>query len=315
MIQKKYLSNIGELTRSESLKKKRSVGIHSGAFHADEVTACALLLVFDRVDRDKIIRSRELTHLSQCEYVCDVGGVYNPENKLFDHHQSTYEGELSSAGMVLLYLKDQKTLSEEAFDHFNQMLVLGVDAHDNGRATQEVGVCTFSHVIANFNPPVYEAKETELDEAFFTALDFAVGHIRRMHDRFLHNLDNREIVADAMQQDSLCLCFDKALPWIDSFFALGGESHPALFVLMPSRGQWKLRGIPPDFAHRMEVRLPFPKQWTGLLGEDLERASGIQGAIFCHKGGFTSVWADREGAVEALRKILNLNGIDHADVI
>jgi len=82
----------------------KSVGIHDGSFHADEVTACALLLLFDLIHKDKIFRTREEDILAKCEYVCDVGGIYDPKKKRFDHHQSDYVGELSSAGMVLQYL-------------------------------------------------------------------------------------------------------------------------------------------------------------------------------------------------------------------
>ena len=38
---------------------KRSFGTHNGSFHADEVTACALLLLMGFIDRDKIFRTRE----------------------------------------------------------------------------------------------------------------------------------------------------------------------------------------------------------------------------------------------------------------
>ena len=46
-------------------KIARSVGIHDGAFHADEVTACALLLVFDLIDEEKIIRTRDCEKLER----------------------------------------------------------------------------------------------------------------------------------------------------------------------------------------------------------------------------------------------------------
>ncbi len=71
------------------------------------------------------------------------GGIYDPEQKLFDHHQLTYKGELSSAGMILLYLKERKILSEDEYQLFNHSLIYGVDAHDNGRAPQESGFCSF----------------------------------------------------------------------------------------------------------------------------------------------------------------------------
>lgn len=295
------------------LKKTRSVGIHDSTFHADEVTACALLLIFDQIDADKIIRTRDSERLAECEYICDVGGIYDPDQKLFDHHQASYSGELSSAGMVLLYLKEQGMITEEEFLYLNHSVILGVDAHDNGRTLQEIGVCTFSHVIANFNPIHYDASSVELDQAFFAALEFAIGHLRRTHKRYLYNLSCREKVKEAMQRAKICLFFDQSLPWLESFFALGGEKHSALFVIMPSGEHWKLRGIPPDYDHRMQVRLPLPEKWAGLLEEELQKVSGIEGAVFCHKGRFTSVWETREAAVKALKFVLEQNNIAYED--
>src|SRR5258708_5398967 len=101
----------------------RSFGTHDGTFHADELTACALLLYLDLIDKDKIVRTRENEKLAQCEYVCDVGGEYNYEKKRFDHHQVSYKGELSSAGMVWLYLKETKLLTEEMYHFLNYALI------------------------------------------------------------------------------------------------------------------------------------------------------------------------------------------------
>lgn len=284
---------------------KRSVGTHDGSFHADEVTACALLLVFGKIDRDKIVRSRDLKALSECEYVCDVGGVYDPEAKRFDHHQSAYTGDLSSAGMVLLYLKSQGLLDGEAYQFFNRSLIMGVDAHDNGRVTPEIGTCTFSQVITNFVPPVYDAPKEEQERAFFEALEFTQGHLSRLRERFHYIQACREKVVESMKKKDQYLFFEEAMPWMECFFDRGGESHPALFVVMPSSGHWKLRGIPPSSEERMKVRMPLPQEWAGLLDDDLKRASGIPGAIFCHKGRFISVWETKEDAFKALNYVLN----------
>jgi len=293
------------------VKRPRSVGIHDGTFHADEVTACALLVVFDLIDPDKIVRSREPRLLEQCEYVCDVGGVYAPSSKLFDHHQSSYQGELSSAGMVLEYLKESGILTAEEFYFFNNSLVLGVDAHDNGRSPQHIGYCTFSHVVANYNPISYESEDDKLDAAFHEALAFAIGHLRRLHERYLYNKECRKTVKKAMDAHKTCLFFDQAISWLESFFALSGKEHPALFVIMPAKNHWKLRGIPPDYERRMQVRMPLPESWAGLLGDELKKVSGIPGAVFCHKGRFTSVWETREDAVKALKYVLHLHGVKY----
>ncbi|MGC2595394.1 MAG: MYG1 family protein [Rhabdochlamydiaceae bacterium] len=283
---------------------KRSVGTHDGSFHADEVTACALLLVFGQIDKNQIVRSRDLKLLSECEYVCDVGGIYDPALKRFDHHQSEYRGDLSSAGMVWLYLKEEEIVDEVTYEFFNRSLILGVDAHDNGRVTPEVGTCTFSHIITNFVPPLYDAPKEEQTRAFFEALDFVEGHLKRLKERFYYSQACREKVAQSMKGKDKFLFFDEAMPWMDSFFEMGGETHPALFVVMPSGGHWKLRGIPPTFEERMKVRMPLPQEWAGLLNDDLKRASGIPGAIFCHKGRFISVWETKEDVFKALDYVL-----------
>ncbi len=282
----------------------RSCGTHDGSFHADEVTACALLVLFDQIDRDKIIRTRDSAKLEQCDYVCDVGGIYDPKTRRFDHHQSGYTGEMSSAGMVWQYLKDQGIVDLETYHFFNRSLILGVDAHDNGRFHIEVGSCSFSQVITNFVPPLYDAPHEVQTAAFFNALDFTVGHLQRLLERFRYIESCKEKVAASMQRNEKILFFDEAMPWMETFFEMGGETHPALFVIMPAGGHWKLRGIPPSLEERMKVRVPLPQEWAGLLEHDLKAASGIPGAIFCHKGRFISVWETKEDVYKALDYVL-----------
>lgn len=284
---------------------KRSIGTHDGSFHADEVTACALLLFFDLVDKDKIIRTRDVEILNKCEYVCDVGGIYDPKIKRFDHHQSDYKGELSSAGMVWLYLKEKGVVDLLTYEFVNRSFLLGVDAHDNGKITPEIGVCSFSQVITNFVPPRYDAKEEVLQTAFFEALSFVEGHLSRLIERFRYMQLYQGKVKASMASYQKYLFFDEPMPWMDCFFEMDGENHPALFVIMPSQGHWKLRAIPPSMRDRMGVRVPMPKEWAGHLDEDLKKISRIPGAIFCHKSRFISVWETKEDAFKALQYILN----------
>ncbi|MBS4168936.1 MYG1 family protein [Parachlamydia sp. AcF125] len=289
----------------EDQKVPRSLGTHDGAFHADEVTACALLLLFDLIDSDKIVRTRSLEQLASCEYVCDVGGIYDPAQKLFDHHQVQYQGMMSSAGMTLLYLKDQGILKPNEYQFFNHALILGVDASDNGNDPQIQGLCTYSHVVSNFSPIDHNASPQVQNEAFFEALEFALGHLRRLWERYCYTQSCRQVVEETMNKYSECLIFEKGIPWLETFFELDGVNHPAKFVIMPSGSHWKLRGIPPTYEDRMNVRFPLPQEWAGLIDEELKKISGIDGAIFCHKGRFISVWETREDALNALDYILN----------
>jgi uncharacterized UPF0160 family protein len=285
-------------------KIPRSVGTHDGTFHADEVTACALLILFDLVDKDKVIRTRDPARLKICEYVCDVGGDYEPLQKLFDHHQFDYQGSFSSAGMILLYLKEEHIITAQEYDFFNHALIHGVDDHDNGKAPLIPGICSFSNVISNFAPIPYEVDEKTQNIAFTEALNFVIGHLKRLWDRYKYNQQCKAVVSKCMEKYSDCLIFDKGIPWQDSFFELGGEQHTALFVIMPSDHHWKLRGIPPNTEDRMSVRMPLPLEWAGLSEAELKKASGIEGSIFCHKGRFISVWETKEDALKALEYVL-----------
>lgn len=286
---------------------QRSIGTHSGAFHADEVTACALLILFKLADRDKIRRTRDAKVLQQCEFVCDVGGLYDPARKKFDHHQADYEGDFSSAGMILLFLKNSGIINDAAYKYLNNALIKGIDDHDNGRVHPVRGSCSFSHVIANFVPVEHDVDQLEENRSFFEALDFALAHLQRLWKRYQYNLHCREIVKECMEKSEECLIFDQSIPWLESFFDLDGEHHPAQFVIMPAKEHWKLRGVPPNYENRMQVRIPMPQEWAGLLADELKRISGIPGAIFCHKGRFISVWQTKEDALKALDKTLRLH--------
>jgi uncharacterized UPF0160 family protein len=283
---------------------QQSFGVHDGSFHADDVTACAILLYFKLIDRDKIFRTRDYKRLNTFEFVCDVGGVYDPSKKRFDHHQSSYEGMLSSAGMIWRYLYQEKFIEEGLFEFMKERFIHGVDEVDNGVRFPPLGHADFSAVVASFIPISYDATDQEMDEAFFRAVDFVLAYFSTQVKKYDYLVRCREKVANVMSLMNECLIFDTKMPWIEPFFALGGENHPAEFVIMPSGDHWKLRGVPPSYEKRMNVRRPLPEHWAGKLGEDLKKETGIEGAIFCHKGRFTSVWETKQDALRALKHVL-----------
>ncbi len=288
---------------------KRSLATHDGVFHADEVTACALLLINNLIDKDLIYRTRDNKIIAQCEYVCDVGKIFDPKNKKFDHHQLTYAGNLSSAGMVLKYLFDFKYIDKDLYDYFNDNLIKGIDDFDNGKMNFDHSVCSFSQVIANFLPVKYGASPNEQDDAFFEALDFIIAHLNRMKHRFEYRQTCKDKIEIEMKKNKKYLVFDEPLPWLENFFLLGGKDHPALFVIMPTEKSWKLRCIPPSFEDSMNMRLPLPEEWKGLHDEDLVKATNIKGAIFCHKSRFISIWNTKEDAVKAMHIVFKKNGV------
>lgn len=74
---------------------------HNGTFHADEVTAIALLKVFKpgcyNIDRV----NHQTADFPDADYVIDIGREYDNQTR-FDHHQ--WEGGLSSVGLIWKHL-------------------------------------------------------------------------------------------------------------------------------------------------------------------------------------------------------------------
>ncbi len=66
----------------------KRIGTHSGSFHCDEALGCYLL---SRRTAEyagaEIVRSRDPEVLKDLDVVIDVGGVYDPARRRFDHHQ------------------------------------------------------------------------------------------------------------------------------------------------------------------------------------------------------------------------------------
>jgi uncharacterized UPF0160 family protein len=99
--------------------KKRAVLVtHSQNFHLDDVFACAALslLLKKRGRKFKIVRTRDLKIIEEYKdviknkkndiFIFDIGGEYDEENNLFDHHQREGAGvrkngvSYSSFGLV-----------------------------------------------------------------------------------------------------------------------------------------------------------------------------------------------------------------------
>ena len=56
-------------------------------------------------------------------------------------------------------------------------------------------------------------------------------------------------------------------------------------------------------------RKPFPTAWRGLNGQELSETSGVDNAVFCHKGGFFAVAKTKEDAL----KMANLSAEAEAE--
>ncbi|RWS21360.1 UPF0160 protein MYG1-like isoform X2 [Leptotrombidium deliense] len=138
-------------------KKKRVViGTHNGTFHCDDVFACFLLKLLPENTNAEIVRTRDAKILKDCDFVVDVGGVYDHSTHRYDHHQPSFNHtlnslnskkpfgiKLSSAGLIFTHyghriIANQLNKSEDnedvdlLFDKLYETFVKEIDAIDNG---------------------------------------------------------------------------------------------------------------------------------------------------------------------------------------
>lgn len=274
---------------------------HSGPFHADDVLATALLRHF--VDPAlSVERTREAARFAVADVVVDVGGVFDPTALRFDHHQASYTGPRSSAGMVLDWLVDAGHLPSRDGARLRAALVDYVDDVDNGRRTPDPAVPCFAALVGALSRT--GSARGDFDAAFAEAVGLAGALLRGLLDGFADD-DRAEAVvvaamAEAVAAGRNALVLREYVPWKVAYFASGGATHPTDTVLHPGPdGSWRAAAIPPA-ADSFAQKRPLPAAWAGLTDGALEAVCGVPGARFCHKNRFVCVFDTFDHLVAAL---------------
>jgi uncharacterized UPF0160 family protein len=279
-----------------------TVATHYGKFHADDVLAWALIQRF--LDTDAVlVRTREPQLLDSADLVFDVGGIFDATTRRFDHHQKSYGGPLSSAGMVLNWMESQGHVGPGLAGHLRRSLVDYVDLVDTGVLQPDPSRPCFATLVDLYNKGC--SSLPEFDAAFLEAGAMALGVVRGLVREFdARQADRVRIqaaLADAERRDSNLLCLDLWFDWKGPYYDLGGAEHATQFVLQPDlNGEtWRVVAIPPERGS-FDKKLPLPLRWAGLVDEELVEETGVPGAKFCHKNRFICVWDSREGALRAV---------------
>ncbi|MEZ4237922.1 MAG: MYG1 family protein [Myxococcota bacterium] len=279
------------------------VATHDGPFHADDVMAFALLRVF--VDAEaRVVRTRDPGVIAGADAVIDVGGVHDPAARRFDHHQASYEGTRSSAGMVLDWLAAEGRLSVDLAERLRNGTMNYLDDVDTGRRAPDPVVPCFPRIVEALNQPASD--HAGYDAAFLGAAAMAEAWLRGTAAQSEKVAEARALVREAMAravaEGTQVIELERYVPWKEPYFEAGGGEHPTAFVLHPGTdGSWRAVAIPPvlgDFGQKV----PFPAAWAGLSDAELEAQTGVAGSVFCHKNRFIAVWKTRAAAVETLQR-------------
>ena len=290
---------------------------HDGRFHADEVFSSVVL--GDLFPQAHLVRTRDpaLVAPAPGRIVYDVGGMFDVERRVFDHHQQDAplrEGGVpfSSFGLVWQvfgerWLRQAARVpardAGEVHGILDQSLVLRIDTGDNGIMMPGSGEHDVPAIIEAFGPDFDDAAQGAEGRAFAGALGLArtiLANRARAEAARLRAARHVEAIL-AGHDGGPVLELPFGMPWQEAV-RRAGAGH-ILFAMIPRKDEWTLTTMQ---AHpgTFENRLDLPAAWGGLEGEALVAASGVPDAVFVHRGLFFAVARSRDGILDMARKAL-----------
>jgi uncharacterized UPF0160 family protein len=286
---------------------------HSGGFHADELLSSVILTKL--FPQAKLVRSRapEWITAGVDRVIYDVGGAYDASAQIFDHHQRgaplREDGQpYSSFGLVWKHFgRDYLVASgiaeadiEVVHAAFDTSFVLPIDLVDNGAlspatAGQLAGL-TLPSLLETLKPVFDETDPEAEDRSFHGALAIARSFVEARIARSAAKLRAEALVQRAIEAtgQGRVLELPMGMPFRPAIIKAGADH--LLFVVHPRDKDWCLTTIR-SADEGFEVRADLPAAWAGLTNGDLEAASGVIGASFCHNGRFIAAAKTREAAL------------------
>jgi len=301
------------MSTDPSPEQEVTIGTHNGFFHADDCLAVAALTMI--YPRHKMIRSRDKQILSTCDFLVDVGGIYDEESNRFDHHFSNgpaYNDGLlmSSFGLVWQKFGDQICGLREIKENIKSSLVRPVDAADNGvaihcrqRGAPEVNMLSLSAVLAVMNPGSID----QADDVFLEQVIWCRRLIGRFIDNSRQRIESREMVrhafAYAEKKNTNFMELPRSMKWEEALYSLD-RTHKIYFVVFPHNNQWYLRCVSRT-PHSYTPRKRLPAEWAGLRDDEFSRVLGISDGVFCHHAAFVCAAKSRQSILKVAEMALS----------
>ncbi|QQR37820.1 MYG1 family protein [Devosia oryziradicis] len=284
---------------------------HSGGFHADELLSSVILTrVFPAA---RIVRSRapEWITPGPDRVIYDVGGAYDAVAGIFDHHQRgaplREDGQpYSSFGLIWKHFgRDYLAACDVLAAHIDAIhasldanFVLPIDLTDNGALSPSgpLGGLTLPVLLETLKPDFDDTDPEAETKAFNGALAIARSFVEAAIGRSAAKLRAESIVQQAIEAtgQGRVLELPMGMPFRPAIEKAGADH--LLFVVHPREKDWCLTTIRTS-DEGFDVRADLPAAWAGLTNGDLEAASGVSGATFCHNGRFVAAAKTREAAL------------------
>jgi uncharacterized UPF0160 family protein len=164
------------------------IATHNKIFHADEVTAVALLKIFinDEIEVHRI--NHDTIDFIKYDMVIDIGKKFD-EVKYFDHHQ--YKGGKSSAGLIWDYVG-----LNELYPKISKLINV-IDKNDTG--VQKAKPFEFSSLLKAYNS--HNINSEEQDRQFEKAVAFVMTIIASMKNSQEEFIKAKEILSNSFYFD------------------------------------------------------------------------------------------------------------------
>lgn len=294
----------------KNLLRFTSLCTHSGSFHADDVFSVAVLRSLQPEAR--VVRSRDPKVWAQCNILVDVGSEFDPENGRFDHHQADFEAEregvrYASSGLVWKYFGMaylEATLGK-TFDAstrkavwlaLDRKLVQPLDLADTGQGQPDWGYSTLPSLVFAFNATWLDECDSEGTQRFL----WAVHSVQTLLSQVANSaaaevLAERHVLeAEELSGGKVLVLPQPGLPWREAVLA---HKPDALFVVNArSSADWGVHVVPKQ-AGSFAARKNLPAAWGGKNSQELSEITGVQDAVFCHKGLFIACAKSRQSAI------------------
>ncbi len=268
---------------------------HDGAFHADEVTAVALLLKYHD-EKLLVIRTRDLSEAEPNSIIVDQGGKVEgsiEHGGTFDHHQGGIgafndvgSSSMASAGLILTHLPLPPDLKESLYKSF----IYSVDRQDNNGIV--AGVYSFSSFIGSMNADdIYSQSQTV---RFMQAVDIVRDLLERTearHNMYVSNVAYVQEKCATMKDDILVL--DRYIPdllKVLNILALEVGIPKFSRAIFPDRAGFKILALPLEYRTGGEI-----KRIIAPIGDD--------DFIFVHKAGFIAGSKSLESALQIAKLV------------
>jgi uncharacterized UPF0160 family protein len=287
---------------------------HSGGFHADELLSSVILT---RLFPDaQLLRTRDRAWITPSaeKIIYDVGGAFDAEAQIFDHHQRPgplrEDGQpFSSFGLIwaqygpayLAAMDVPKDDVDAIHAKFDSKFVLPIDLLDNGAMEPSVAgplsILTLPSLLGSLKPVFDDASPTADDDAFMSALPIARSFVEAQIRNLTAKARAQSIVLEAIEKagSSAILELPMGMPYRSALDQ--AEADHILFVVTPRGEDWTIGGIKLS-NDTFEQRADLPAAWAGLTDAALEDASGVEGAKFCHNARFIAVASSRDAILK-----------------